>query len=390
MRGDDDTVPTQPQSYNAEVIHPRFDIIDNIFDGYKSCILKDDKECDAYKYSCTPSAITDKLHLCIIDFDGVEGIDPVNPVHVKLCQQVSDLMFDVYRYLEKLILNTNDSKNLTMRLHRLAVRLLTLLQKTPSITAATISKLVICCLIDSTNLYWVDEPSVSRESIINLINKVDNVCLGMSGGDSRNDPKCLLNFQYLYDVVKSDRTFKDAFISDPVTENMELLTNPDDMVHAESVKSASVDTYNSSMNSLAEMFQVMSDGTIKVSISEKTTYMNEYAMNHRLLKYNHQQRDYESMKYNIVYHMILIDAIEKNVLYNKKVDKKSELYKDAEQARRMAKSDIAQYLPEIRRNSPDFNLNEMYKRVKADKATITIQGAETASGIKTIIKHILY
>ena len=144
------------------------------------------------------------------------------------------------------------------------------------------------------------------------------------------------------------------------------------------------------MRVLTETFEVLRDGTIKVTLKGKTTYMNEYAVNHRLLKYNAEHGNYEDMKYNLVYCMILIENIEKNVLYNKKIDRDSELYKDAEKARGFAKNDIKTYLPIVMQNDRKFSINEFYRKVKADKATITINGVETASGIKKILKSILY
>ena len=117
--------------------------------------------------------------------------------------------------------------------------------------------------------------------------------------------------------------------------------------------------------------------------------MDEYAENHRLLLANRKLNDYEGMKYNLVYHMILIDAIEKNVLYNKKINKDSELYKDAVKARSFAQNDISTYLPELRRNTKNFDLNKFYHQVKADKTTIEINGPDTITGVKKIIKSIL-
>ena len=387
MRADDTTVPTEPQNRTSEVIHPNFHTICNIFDNYKSCNFNN-KDSELYNYSCTPNAIIDKIYLCNINFDGNEEIDTTDPMHVKLCQQATVLMNALHCHLEKLVLDDFNS-DITTNLHRLAVKFVALLEAAPSVTASVIAKLLVCCLIDSTHLHG-NTSRVNKKTLDNLIKQIDRGSLSI-GDELCNDPKCLLNFQYLCDIMNRVCVSTDTDIDGVVNENMELLTNPDnDYVHTLSIQSASLETYETSMNSLAEMFQVMSDGTIKVSIEEKTTYMNEYAMNHRLLKYNCQQKDWEAAKYNIVYHMILIDSIEKNVLYNKKVKKESDLYKDAEQARRMAKSDIATYLPEIRLHVPSFDLNAMYKKVKADKATITIQGAETASGIKTILKHILY
>ena len=87
--------------------------------------------------------------------------------------------------------------------------------------------------------------------------------------------------------------------------------------------------------------------------------------------------------------MILIDNIEKNVIYNKNIDKDSELYKDAYKARQFAKNDISIYLPEVKSYDKSFDLNTFYKKVKADRVTFTIDGPATASGIKKILKSIL-
>lgn len=393
MRVDKNTVPSEPQNHNTEVIHPIFHIVINMYEDYKTYGL-DGGDNDVFSYTCTPSAIADKLYLYNINFNGIDGIDETDPIQVKHCQQVCKMMYTLRTYLEKLILN-NDENTIQVSLYKLTKKYLDLLKSRPSITAMVVTKLIACCLIDSTHLIGVSSKFPCGTSTIKLLasilREIDQACLGIEDEDFRINPKCLLNFQYLCDVINRDCNLNNTDINDAVNEHMELLTNPkNEYVYITSMQSSSLDTYETSMNSLAEMFQVMSDGTIKVSIKEKTTYMNEYAMNHRLLVYNSQQKDYEAMKYNIVYHMILIDSIEKDVLYNKKIDKDSDLYKDAEQARRMAKSDIATYLPVIRRYSPSFNLNEMYKKVKADKATITIHGPETASGIKRIIKHILY
>ena len=143
------------------------------------------------------------------------------------------------------------------------------------------------------------------------------------------------------------------------------------------------------MTTLTESFEVLRDGTIKVTLPERTTFMNEYAVNHRLLKYNDQHGDYEGMKYNLVYHMILIENIEKNVLYNPKVKKDSELYKDAQKAHSFAKNDISIYLPKVKEHDRGFDLNKFYKKIKADRATVTINGVETALGLKKIFSSIL-
>lgn len=392
-RVDDNTVPEQPQCRNTEVIHPNFNIINNLYEDYVKYSIDNeiDEEREFFnRYTCSTGAIMDKIYLCDIDFNGVTGIDLHDPVQVKKCQQVYQIMYAVQRYLEKLVLDETNNDEIVSNLHRLVMKFVTLLEAMPSVTAATLAKLVFCCLIDSTHLPEVTQPPVGKKTLSRLRDRVDKVCRDVMSEKSRFIPTALLNFNRLHYTISNDLSFSDLISSECVNECMELPSSPSSELYMENVKSASLEAYETSMSSLAEMFQVLSDGTIKVSLQEKTTYMNEYAMNHRLLVYNNQQKDYEAMSYNIVYHMILIDSIEKNVLYDRKVDKNSDLYKDAEQARRMAKSDIAQYLPVVRNNLPGFNLNKMYKQVKADKATITIQGAETAAGIKTILKHILY
>lgn len=159
----------------------------------------------------------------------------------------------------------------------------------------------------------------------------------------------------------------------------------------ESMNGAIVDMESPShlMTTLTESFEVLRDGTIKVTLPTKTTFMNEYATNHRLLKYNEQHGNYEGMKYNLIYHMILIENIEKNVLFNRKVNKDSELYKDAQKAHSFAKNDISIYLPKIKEHDRDFDINGFYKKIKADKATVTINGVETALGLKRIFSSIL-
>lgn len=142
-------------------------------------------------------------------------------------------------------------------------------------------------------------------------------------------------------------------------------------------------------NALAEKFEVRRDGSIKVDIKERTTFMNEYAINHRLMKMNLKQKDYEAMKYNLVYNMILVENIEKKVLYNDSISKSSKLYKDGSKARRFALNDINTYLPIIKENDSTFDLNKFYQDVKADKNSIEIDGVAVASGLSKIIKSIL-
>lgn len=176
--------------------------------------------------------------------------------------------------------------------------------------------------------------------------------------------------------ISSDEPFEIEFpdFEEPVTESHGVLTGR---------KSSEL------IKTLTESFEVLQDGTIKVTIPKKSTYMDEYAENHRLLLANRKVKNYEGMKYNLIYHLILIDSIEKNVMHNTKVKKDSALYEDAMKARSFAKNDISTYLPEVRQHVKDFDINRFYKEVRAEQSTIQINGVETARGVKKIIKSIL-
>lgn len=143
------------------------------------------------------------------------------------------------------------------------------------------------------------------------------------------------------------------------------------------------------INVLTESFEILSDGSIKVTIPKKTTYMEEYANNHRLLRENQKMKDYEAMRYNLVYHILLVESIEKKVMYNKKVDENSEQYAEAIKARSFAMNDITTYLPEVKKHLPDFDLNKFYNLVKAEKQTVKIDTIGTISGVKRILNYIL-
>ena len=156
-------------------------------------------------------------------------------------------------------------------------------------------------------------------------------------------------------------------------------------IHESSQRIASKDI----INVLTESFEILSDGSIKVTIPKKTTYMEEYANNHRLLKENQKVKDYEAMRYNLVYHILLVESIEKKVMYNKKVDENSEQYAEAVKARSFAMNDITTYLPEVKKHLPDFDLNKFYNLVKAEKQTVKIDTIGTISGVKKILNYIL-
>lgn len=144
------------------------------------------------------------------------------------------------------------------------------------------------------------------------------------------------------------------------------------------------------IKALTEGFKVLKDGSIQVVLKRKTTYMNEYAVNHRLLKYNSQQKDYEGMKYNLVYALMLVESIEQNVIHNPEMDNNSAEYKDAEKARMFALNDISTYLPEVKSKDRKFDLNKFYKEVHADMNTISIDVPSAVSGVKKIVSAVLH
>lgn len=382
----DNRVPNKPQELLSEVIHPNFQVIENMYNQYRQYI--DQYDSMSQYYSCSPTIILDKIELCNVTTDQFVGYGEMIPTEYALCTKASLILQWVGSNLEEFIV-----QNQIAKLYIFTRRLVDSLKTYPSITSSVITKLALCCIIDLEAIHLRNAQNSCKAMLNQLIKSVDDFSVSICD-KSRNGYGCLLNFLELFNRIEPECNVSDGDWANYELQHSNHACNytyeTDELASYPSICDGSLESYISSMNGLTEMFQIASDGTIKVSIKEKTTYMNEYAVNHRLLKYNASMRDYEAMKYNLIYHMILIESIEKNVIYNNKVKKDSELYKDAEQARRYAKSDIATYLPKLKQADKSFDINQFYKQVKAEQATITIQGAETASGIKTILKHILY
>lgn len=143
------------------------------------------------------------------------------------------------------------------------------------------------------------------------------------------------------------------------------------------------------VRALTESLTVLPDGKIRVRIKKKTTFMDEYAENHRLLKSNEKLGNYEGMKYNLVYCLILIDTIERKVLYAPGIDPESDAYKDALKAKNFANNDLSVYLPIVKKHERNFDINRFYKEVEADRATIEVDTVAALKGIKKIIQAIV-
>lgn len=139
---------------------------------------------------------------------------------------------------------------------------------------------------------------------------------------------------------------------------------------------------------LNESFKIKKDGTIQIVLKGRTSLMDEYADNHRLLKLNDSNGDTESMKYNLVYAILIIESADR-IMHNDKIPKTSKIYKDAEKAKSFANNDIVTYLPKVRISDPNFDLNQFYQKVRADKYTIEVDGVETISGVKKIVQALM-
>lgn len=240
--------------------------------------------------------------------------------------------------------------------------------------------------------------SVSDCSGINFLSLID---LQLKNLDSRELLQGFgkTNASDVASLIYINNETKDE-ISKRIPELNNVLSEITDMLLSNNVNKGSAENYGNiselsgesgdqMIKTLTESFEVLKNGHIKINIKGKTTYMDEYAMNHRLLKLNDQQNDIEGMKYNLVYALLLVESIEKNVIHNSKIDKDSALYKDAEKARSFALNDINTYIMKIRRKDHKFDLNKFYKEVKADECSIIIDAPETISGVKKIINAIV-
>ena len=347
---------------------PNFDEIESVFNRF--CNYNDD---EVLKFSISNSFnITNLLNIELIDPSWRDGCN---------CVIANDIIryYKLYHQLfEKLVSKDLYIRNLRVVLNDL-LKIDGLYQG--HIMTSPILKIGYCLLrlAEGSNL------DVDNETIRNMRMKLKNIIFGRDKSNinqCKTDLNSMLFFADIFQLFETKYGQLVPFDKKFLTENL----------ICESVDSEYDDTIvevASLMNALTEMFEVRRDGTIKVTLKQDVSYMSEYAENHRLLKYNSDIGDYEGMKYNLVYHMILIENIEKDVIFNKDIDKNSELYKDAEKARQFAKNDISIYLPEIRSHDKSFDLNTFYKKVKADRVTISIDGPATASGIKKILKSIL-
>jgi hypothetical protein len=147
-------------------------------------------------------------------------------------------------------------------------------------------------------------------------------------------------------------------------------------------------TESQAITYLNESSEIKKDGTIKIVLKGRTSLMDEYADNHRLLKLNADSNEIEDMKYNLIYALLIVESADR-VIHSDKISKTSKRFKDAEKAKSFANNDIATYLPRVKALDPKFDLNQFYNKVRADRYTIEVDGVETISGIKKLAHAVL-
>ena len=172
-----------------------------------------------------------------------------------------------------------------------------------------------------------------------------------------------------------------AFADDSKQDVTTLLNSIDESSRIRSTESQAI-TY------LNESFEIKKDGTIKIVLKSRTTLMDEYADNHRLLKLNADSNDIDDMKYNLIYALLIVESADR-VIHSDNTSKTSKRFKDAEKAKSFANNDIATYLPRVKALDPKFDLNQFYNKVRADRYTIEVDGVETISGIKKLAHAVL-
>ena len=206
---------------------------------------------------------------------------------------------------------------------------------------------------------------------------------------SKIDAECMYHKSYENSISESakqyvNNAFMDSFkidLSDnskKVMESVSLLDNSERIGHDES----------QAITYLNESFKIKKDGTIQIVLKGRTSLMDEYADNHRLLKLNDTNGDIENMKYNLVYAILITESADR-IMHNDKIPKTSKIYKDAEKAKSFANNDIVTYLPKVKISDPKFDLNQFYQKVRADKYTIEVDGVETISGVKKIVQALM-
>lgn len=139
---------------------------------------------------------------------------------------------------------------------------------------------------------------------------------------------------------------------------------------------------NNSVNkSLTEGFTIDEDGNMKITISPKKSYMDEYSQNHKLLVENWKNKNYEGVKKNLAFIFALINIIERDKRYK---NREPEIVK----ARAFAINDFKTYLKKLTSIEKDFDFVKYYDESDYDKFIVDLP-KQTILGIKMLFKAII-
>ena len=133
--------------------------------------------------------------------------------------------------------------------------------------------------------------------------------------------------------------------------------------------------------SLTEGFAMDDDGNMKITISSKKSYMDEYSQNHKLLVENWKNKNYEGVKKNLAFVFALINIIERDKKYK---ERDPEIVK----ARAFATNDFKTYLKKLTDIEKNFDFVDYYKNSDYDKLIINLP-KQTIAGIKMLFKMIV-
>lgn len=129
------------------------------------------------------------------------------------------------------------------------------------------------------------------------------------------------------------------------------------------------------------------EGGFVLSFKPKSSYMDQYSENHKILVQNSRAENYDGVKTNLAFLFSLINEIERNVLYTKK--KVSEARrKDAEKARMFAINDFKTYLKVVLAKDPSFNFTTYYEQSNYGKIVFGFKKEEIV-GIKRLFQTII-
>jgi len=176
-------------------------------------------------------------------------------------------------------------------------------------------------------------------------------------------------------LVKIDESLEDYFsgiLSDTKFDIKTITFN---------AKSITNNLLTDTIRSIKEGFSVDEDGNVKISISPKQSYMDEYSQNHKLLVENWKNKNYEGVKTNLAFAFTLIGVIERDKRFK---EKDPEVIK----ARAFAMNDFKTYLKKLQSVEKDFDFTDYYVKNKFDKKIIDIPKS-TIVGVKQLLKTIL-